>query len=687
MEVWLPAQEVDWDAALAEGTVSSPGRSLGTDWQSSFVIPKYLQEQYPDLDSVEDLKEEQYRSLFATADTDGKARLVSCVIGWQCETVNAKQVEGYGLSDHVLIVNPGNLEALNADLTEAYGNEEPWLGYQWGTNEPALLFDLVRLEEPAYSDECWASTMACAYEDSTILIAVKAGLPESASDFVDVLDEWDFNVDGVYKPVVRWQADNPDANTEDAAMWWLRESQDVWGNWVTADASTAIQDALDSGETPDGWPEEPSITPEPTPTPDPTPTPEPADVCVSTITADGTVSGSWDSNCASEGRSGSYASYHTFTLAESADVTITAESSVDTYLFLREGSGRDGTEVTSNDDHASESDCTAEFERTTDSCIVHSLAAGSYTIEVSTYTAGETGNFTLTVSGLPEAVTPSPSPTPVPSPEPTPTPAPEPADECVGTITADGTVSGSWDSDCASEGRSGSYASYHTFTLAESADVTITAESSVDTYLFLREGSGRDGTEVTSNDDHADESDCTADLELSTDSCIVHSLAAGSYTLEVSTYTAGETGNFTLTVSGLPTVTLGPSSDRAALVALYNATNGANWTDSANWGSDESLDEWHGVTTDDDGRVTQLRLWENNLVGMIPVELGNLSNLSVLELGRNQLSGEIPEELGNLSSLERLSLSRNKLSGGIPTELGNLVNLIELSLWGNQLSE
>ena len=84
-------------------------------------------------------------------------------------------------------------------------------------------------------------------------------------------------------------------------------------------------------------------------------------------------------------------------------MTITAESAVDTYLFLREGSGRDGTEVASNDDHADESDCTAEFERTTDSCIVHSLDAGTYTIEVSTYPAGETGDFTLTVSGLPAA--------------------------------------------------------------------------------------------------------------------------------------------------------------------------------------------------------------------------------------------------------------------------------------------
>ena len=266
MEIWLPNQEEDWEEALAEGAVSSPGRSLGTDWQSAFVIPKYLQEQHPSLDSVEDLKEEQYRSLFVTDETDGKARLVSCVIGWACEDCEFQADRRLrSVGDHVHIVNPGRRKPQRTPIfTEARMRmKEPWLGYQWGTNEPALLLDLVRLEEPAYSDECWETTGACAYEDSTILIAVNAGLSDSAADFVDVLTEWDFNVDGVYKHVVRWQTDNPGANTEYTALWWLRANNDVWSEWVTADARVAIQDALDSGEIPDGWPEAPSITPEP----------------------------------------------------------------------------------------------------------------------------------------------------------------------------------------------------------------------------------------------------------------------------------------------------------------------------------------------------------------------------------------------------------------------------------------
>lgn len=255
MEIWLPNQDEAWMEAQSMGEVVSVGESLGKDWQSAFVIPTYLQEQYPDLDSVDDLEDDQFKMLFETAETGGKARLVSCVIGWACEEVNAAQITGYGLDDHVHIVNPGDGAALNADLYGAYEKQEPWLGYQWGTNDPALLLDLVRLEEPAYTDECWFTTKACAYEDATILIAVNPNLPARAPEIINMLRAWDFNI-GIYKGVAAWMSDNEGATSHDAALWWLNSNPDVWGNWVTRSAAEAINAALAAGKIPDGWPEE-----------------------------------------------------------------------------------------------------------------------------------------------------------------------------------------------------------------------------------------------------------------------------------------------------------------------------------------------------------------------------------------------------------------------------------------------
>jgi len=137
-------------------------------------------------------------------------------------------------------------------------------------------------------------------------------------------------------------------------------------------------------------------------------------------------------------------------------------------------------------------------------------------------------------------------------------------------------------------------------------------------------------------------------------------------------------------------------SDSLALVALYNSTNGANWTNI--WNLNQSMDTWYGVNLNADGCVVCIDMdgvnncsWDygvgNNLVGTIPLELSYLSNLTSLNLGRNQLlTGNIPPELGNLSNLTHLKLHENNLNGSIPPELGNLGNLEDLALGYNQLT-
>ena len=144
----------------------------------------------------------------------------------------------------------------------------------------------------------------------------------------------------------------------------------------------------------------------------------------------------------------------------------------------------------------------------------------------------------------------------------------------------------------------------------------------------------------------------------------------------------------TATISGEITVRVasGIGQDRAALVALYNATDGTNWVDNTNWLTDAPLGEWYGVDTDADGRVIRLNLagrWDNEqavyilhgLTGPIPPELGNLAKLGTLLLGANNLTGSIPPELGGLANLASLNLWRNKLTGSIPPNSETLPNL------------
>lgn len=129
-----------------------------------------------------------------------------------------------------------------------------------------------------------------------------------------------------------------------------------------------------------------------------------------------------------------------------------------------------------------------------------------------------------------------------------------------------------------------------------------------------------------------------------------------------------------------------PQIEREALVALYDITDGPNWTNNTGWaGSAGTECTWVGVTCDG-GRVRELFLDSNNLHGNLPPELGNLSALEWLDLSLNRLSGELPPELGNLASMRVLSLSFNRLTGSLPPETGNLTNLISLEISFNRLS-
>ena len=238
-------------------------------------------------------------------------------------------------------------------------------------------------------------------------------------------------------------------------------------------------------------------------------------VDLDTLTGGVSQSGAWSGECDSQTPDRGHARFYSFTLEQETEVTITLESGdADTYLYLREGEARSGTALYENDDHEGS---------TAKSQILETLDAASYTIEATTYTVGATGDFTLSI--LPAGAT-----------------APPPgADGCLvdlGTLTDGVTQSGAWAGECDSTNRPDSYARFYSFSLDQETEVQFDLTSSQDTFLFLLEGAGTGGAVVAENDDG----------DNGTNSQIIATLDAASYTIEATTYTGGATGDFTLTI-------------------------------------------------------------------------------------------------------------------------------------------
>ena len=287
--------------------------------------------------------------------------------------------------------------------------------------------------------------------------------------------------------------------------------------------------------------------------------------CARTPIGAASVTGAWVDGCYSPNRplepdgpgaGNYYARYYDFAVLLESEVTITLESSHDTYLYLLTGAGRDGSVLAKNDDIDT-------VGGNYDSRITATLTAGSYSIEATTYNQavpGVTGQFTLTVSGSSVAMptpteTPTSTPTtptpivPTPTAIPTPTPAPTPiVGACVQTIGASGSAIGAWVSDCLSQHRPAAadnpkagdyYARYYTFSLSAPSDATITLNSSSDPYLYLLSGSGKNGAVLRRNDD-------INTAAGNYNSRIAATLQAGDYTIEATTFAPAVTGSFTL---------------------------------------------------------------------------------------------------------------------------------------------
>ncbi len=223
-----------------------------------------------------------------------------------------------------------------------------------------------------------------------------------------------------------------------------------------------------------------------------------AEDCTSPIACGDTLSGSWTGVCPSIHQPGSYARLYTFEGIAGQHVAIDLTSSVDTYLILIDPNG---FEEDYNDD--------ADYG-VTDSRISRTLSGtGTYTIEATTYSSGETGSFDLSLR----------------------------CPNCSAPIACGDRLSGSWTGECSSDRQWDSYGRLYTFDGTAGQQVTIDLTSSdADTYLYLI-------------DSYGFEEDWNDDWDFGSDSRISRALSStGTYTIEATTYFSGTTGDFDLSL-------------------------------------------------------------------------------------------------------------------------------------------
>lgn len=259
MEIWLPNQDTAWNEAVKAGEVIPVGKSLEDNWQSSFLIPKYMQDANPELDSIEDLKEDEFKSLFEQE--GGKVVLLGCIAGWGCRTMQdgdetgPGQIVGMGLEDHVVVRDPGTAGALGAAIEAAFAKEDPILFYYWGPTALAhqLAGQYVDLEQPDPSTCADNSPIhGCSFPAAEIMIAMNTELVNDAPELITFFQNWDWSA-GNQLAAEGWYGDNSESLTNDgksseeiysATGVWYLQNNDAWKSWVPDDVSANVEAAL-----------------------------------------------------------------------------------------------------------------------------------------------------------------------------------------------------------------------------------------------------------------------------------------------------------------------------------------------------------------------------------------------------------------------------------------------------------
>ncbi len=251
MEIWRNNLAEAWLIAEKRGQVKDIGTNF-PDAVQGWYVPRYVVEgpeaPAPGLKHVSDLP--RYKKLFEDREEPGKGRFYNCIAGWACEIVNTRKLEAYGLEADYTNFLPGTGEALAAAVAGAVKRKRPILFYYWSPTWLTGLYDLVRLEEPAFDEAAFDALRdpdadllgGTAYPLATVAISVNTQFATQAPDLIRMLTAYETTAQLVSTALAGMR--EQDLTADEAAAAFLRNNEALWSQWLPEDARARVAASL-----------------------------------------------------------------------------------------------------------------------------------------------------------------------------------------------------------------------------------------------------------------------------------------------------------------------------------------------------------------------------------------------------------------------------------------------------------
>jgi len=240
-ETWVNSIPV-YEELVASGKLVVVADVLSDGGVEGWWIPQYLADAHPELRTLE--------GVMANPELVG-GRFHDCPSGWACEIVNNNNIKAIDLeANGIERFQHGSGETLATAIASAYTAEEPWFGYYWAPTSVLGKYPMVRVDVGAHDPEAHAcnSSAECAtpklsaYPEAKVTTAVSGTLVDREPEIVELMSNISFT-NAQMGDVLAWQQDN-NASYDEAAVYFLTNNTDVWGNWLNAEAKEKLSALL-----------------------------------------------------------------------------------------------------------------------------------------------------------------------------------------------------------------------------------------------------------------------------------------------------------------------------------------------------------------------------------------------------------------------------------------------------------
>ena len=249
-EFWSNSVRERLNKAVEEGKITISTKLI-PDASEGWYVSRSIAEDHPEIETIDDVLARP--DLFPNKEDPTKGQFVNCPSNWACATAGNNLATAYNFDSHDFIVtDPGSAAGLDGTIAKSYDREEGWFGYYWQPSAVSSKYEIKQLKSDAdVNIEHWNTCIAIegcenpqptGFNPTTVNTIVVPDFASEQPEIMNYLQNRSYNSELVGNVLV-YMSDNQ-ASGEDGAFYFLEKFENIWSQWVSAEAADKIRKAI-----------------------------------------------------------------------------------------------------------------------------------------------------------------------------------------------------------------------------------------------------------------------------------------------------------------------------------------------------------------------------------------------------------------------------------------------------------